>query len=214
MYRLDMKRIYKKPSERIGERLGRLVIVSIASCGHNATRFLCKCDCGNIHEAAYSSLMGGSTKSCGCLRREAVASKNYKHGYAGTPTHRAWKGMKDRCYNSRSESYENYGARGITVCSRWRGDFLAFLKDMGPRPFDKSSIDRRNNNGNYEPSNCRWSTPMEQNRNNRRNKLDQATADSIRVMHRNGIRPKRIINALGLSRSVVENVLYNKGAWA
>jgi hypothetical protein len=88
------------------------------------------------------------------------------------PEYRAWQSMRDRCHNHKSQDYSWYGARGITVCERWRISFLAFYEDMGPRPSPKHSIDRYpNHSGNYEKTNCRWATMTEQNRNRRDNYL-------------------------------------------
>ena len=86
-----------------------------------------------------------------------------------TPEYRIWNDMKKRCYSPSSTAFHNYGARGITVCDRWRENFDHFLTDMGPKPSPKHSIDRINNDGHYEPGNCRWTTPDVQANNNRRN---------------------------------------------
>jgi len=92
-----------------------------------------------------------------------------KHGYAGTPTYRAWHEMKKRCYNPNVIRYPKYGGRGIEVCERWRESFSAFLADMGEKPGPEYSMDRVDVNGNYEPNNCRWATRQEQMRNKTNN---------------------------------------------
>lgn len=104
------------------------------------------------------------------------------HGGTKSVEYNTWAQMKARCYNSKSHNYINYGARGITVCDRWKNSFGAFLKDMGPRPSPKHSIDRINNNGNYEPNNCRWATNSEQVRNQRNTRLNIDVAREIRAL--------------------------------
>ena len=100
-----------------------------------------------------------------------IPHHNATHGCTGTPTYRAWQDMIQRCYNPRRTRYPMYGGRGITVCQRWRESFEAFLKDMGTSPSPRHSIDRIDNNGNYEPGNLRWATAKEQSRNQRRNRV-------------------------------------------
>jgi hypothetical protein len=91
--------------------------------------------------------------------------------YAHYPERAIWKAMVARCHNERSRDYHYYGARGITVCERWRSDFANFLADMGPRPSPQHTIERKANDQNYAPENCRWATRLEQGRNSRRNRL-------------------------------------------
>lgn len=128
-----------------------------------------QCDCGKTIEALIYNVDTNHTKSCGCLKSEIVIERNHKHGMYGTKVYRAWAAIKARCLNPKSTAYEYYGAKGISVCDRWL-EFEPFLEDMGEPPTDKHSIDRIDVYGNYEPSNCKWSTATEQCRNRTNNR--------------------------------------------
>lgn len=154
-----------------GKRFGRLVVLSFAGMKKHKSCWNCKCDCGQMHITVARSLIRGRTKSCGCWHKEAVGCRSYRHGGTGTAEYRIWGDMIRRCTSPSTSAYKHYGGRGITVCDRWRKSFPAFLEDMGLRPSAKHSIDRVNNDGNYEKSNCRWSTQKEQMRNKRTNRL-------------------------------------------
>jgi hypothetical protein len=126
----------------------------------------CLCTCGTIKEVEEWSLVNGKIVSCGCFLREKRTKHGYRIGGAEPPEYKAWANMKDRCKNSNHRNYKDYGGRGIKVCQRWDNSFENFLADMGKRPSPKHSVDRYPNpDGDYKPSNCRWATIKEQNRN-------------------------------------------------
>lgn len=152
-----------------GKRFGRLVVISRAPRdGHGNDKWDCRCDCGKPTTVLGYSLRSGETKSCGCLSREITSKRATTHGL-GTkaPEYEAWKGLSKRCANENTKCYNRYGGRGVTVCNRWRGvdGYPNFLSDMGKKPTAEHSLDRINNDGNYEPNNCRWATKAQQARN-------------------------------------------------
>lgn len=139
--------------------------------GRSRNTYRCQCQCGTVRIVQGGNLLAKKTLSCGCLHRERVSEAFSTHNASGTKVYRVWASMIQRCTNPHDKRYADYGGRGIVVCDRWRCSFEKFLQDMGPRPSRRHSIDRINNNGNYEPVNCRWATPTEQSINTRRNRL-------------------------------------------
>lgn len=147
--------------DEIGNVYGKLIVVEFLGTRNQAARWLCRCECGKCVDVRGAMLHYGSHKSCGCARYTA-------NGLYHSAEHRSWTGMIQRCTNVRRPRYRDYGGRGIKVCQRWRDSFLSFYEDMGPKPSPKHSLDRIDNDGNYEPGNCRWATNRQQTQNSRR----------------------------------------------
>lgn len=159
-----------RPHEDLsGRKFGELEVIEFSGRSKNSQRFWrCRCVCGVEKEVYEGALRAGGTKSCGCRRH---CNQPIKHGEAEkTPEYRAWAGITKRCCRPKNPKYPNYGGRGITMCSRWRGNYLAFLEDMGRRPSDKHSLDRIDNNKGYYKENCAWRTAKEQHNNKRTNR--------------------------------------------
>lgn len=155
-----------------GQRFGRLTAVSRQPSRAGHTHWLFVCDCGALKVANLHNVTSGRSQSCGCWSREKTARRNSTHGHTRdgrvTPTFGVWRAMRARCSNPATKSYQDYGGRGISVCERWT-DFAAFLADMGEAK-GGCEIDRIDNDGNYEPGNCRW-VPRAENVLNRRNTI-------------------------------------------
>lgn len=161
----------------IGEKFGMLTVIEKDSTPHNdrKTYWKCKCDCGNEKIIRSDSLLGGKSNSCGCFN----VTSHQKHGLHEHKLYYTWEGMKARCYNPNNIKYSIYGKRNITICNKWKNNFLEFynwaisngynehIKKYGHR---NTTIDRINSDGNYEPSNCRWATIKEQNQNRKSRK--------------------------------------------
>lgn len=163
-----------------GDPVGSLTVIEEAPRGPNRHRmFLCKCICGKVVKVRRVELLAARRTSCGCAmvkRAVAIGHANRTHGESygtgDTTEYHSWNQMIGRCCNPANHGYKDYGARGITVCERWRNSFEAFLADLGRKPSPQHSLDRYpDNDGNYEPGNVRWATRTEQGRNKRNNKL-------------------------------------------
>jgi len=166
-----------------GQRFGRLAVTGRAPSRGGDTYWYCACDCGTTMKVVRGKdLRKGAVQSCRCLFKELLSARSTTHGQSRrghrSPEYTSWAAMIQRCTNESADDFRNYGGRGIGVCERWRS-FEPFLADMGRRPSPHHSIDRIDNAGNYEPSNCRWATMREQALNRRNNR--DVEVDGVRM---------------------------------
>jgi hypothetical protein len=160
----------RDPSVSIGQKFGNFTVLEIIPHHYNKqglrvlTKAKCKCVCGTVKTVSVNNLQAGNTISCGCIGRENIRRAAVKHGLACNPIYNLWHGINNRCYNKNLEAYKDYGGRGIT--NYWKDDVSGFakyiLQELGSRPSKKHSLDRINNDGNYEPGNLRWATYKQQ----------------------------------------------------
>ena len=161
---------YSTPiKDLVRKTFGRLLVIEQAKDSHSGkTQFLCQCICGNRVIIRSDSLVSGNTRSCGCLLSDTTRERATVHGENSFRNHsfeyNKWRGMKDRCYNKLHNKYHRYGGRGIIVCDRWLSSYENFLGDMGRCP-KGLTIERIDNDENYEPGNCKWATVHTQSRN-------------------------------------------------
>lgn len=164
--------------DMVGQKFGRLTVVERAVLASGRAHWRCRCECGNEKAILGKHLRRGLIRSCGCLASDMTTIRNETQDgltKAHRSTYRTWTSMLARC-----ENHHGYAGRGIVVCDRWRASFADFLDDMGPRPAGHS-IERVNNDGNYEPGNCRWATRHDQARNTRRNRYVDANGKRMIV---------------------------------
>lgn len=195
-----------------GQKFNRLTAIRPDVNRHGRTYWICRCECGKEKSISTTCLSREKTQSCGCALVDFLKSRATHRatcvGSAGhrnrTPEYSAWSSLKNRCRSPQSKYYDRYGGRGIHICDRWAESFADFLADMGPRPSPEHSIDRIDNDGNYEPDNCRWATRKEQTRNRRSNRLLLAFGQSLTIAEwaeRNGVRPPAIRQRLRIGWS-------------
>lgn len=155
-----------------GKIFGRLKALSFEYVKNKNSYWKCICECGKVVIVSYANLMRGTTKSCGCLNKELTLKRNLIHGKTNTRLYRIWGNMRTRCYNNKTINFHLYGGKGVNVCEEWKNNFLNFYNWALSNGYkDNLTIDRIDGNGNYEPSNCRWVTRMQQSRNICNNRL-------------------------------------------
>lgn len=161
------------------QRFGRLVVIERTGSKKNKATWLCLCDCGNFVIVVGQNLRRGGTKSCGCFQKALVRNRSITHSRTHTKLYTIWIQMRGRCKNKANSSYKNYGGRGITVCKEWE-QFENFYFDMGDPP-KGLTLERINNDGNYEPSNCKWATRKEQSNNSRKNTIIEYNSQRLTI---------------------------------
>lgn len=162
----------------VGQRFGRLVVMGEAP-SRNGQRVKVRCDCSATKEVYLYNIQSKRTVSCGCHRVAKACASLTKHGMNRTPEYVAWGQMLRRCYARNLRCWGNYGGRGIKVCDEWRADFAAFFSHVGPRPSSAHSLDRINNDGDYEPGNVRWATRAQQSRNRRASRFIEFNGERL-----------------------------------
>lgn len=168
-----------KVKDITGERFGRLTVKGVGVRVRGIFAWFCVCDCGASLSVETGALKSGNTTSCGCFHKEQRVKAQTTHGMHRHPAYRSWTAMKKRCDIPSNIGYQDYGGRGISYCQEWKL-FEGFWADMGPTWAEGMSIDRIDSDGNYEPSNCKWSTPKEQ-ANNRRDNVVATLPDGQRM---------------------------------
>lgn len=195
----------------VGKRFGRLVVLQRAGLTKcRSALWLCRCDCGSEKSFPTYRLNSGDATACGCQWRTVMRGNKYKerHGFSQHPLYNTWHDMFHRCNNQKRSRYNDWGGRGIKVCKRWL-DPWKFVEDMGPKP-RYATLDRKDNDGDYKPSNCRWATRKEQNRNTRTNRLIEFRGQTKPLgqwAEETGINEGAIRNRLDVLRWSVEKAL-------
>jgi len=178
--------------DMVGHVYGRLTVLHEIGRRDAGRMYLCVCVCGNFKSTAAAWLRSGNTTSCGC--RVLDGSIRRRHGMKNTKEYMIWKEMKRRCLNPNNPSYSRYGGRGIRLCERWHL-FDNFIADMGRRPSAELSLDRIDNDGHYEPGNCRWATINEQARNRSNNRmisLDGSVTTLAELAEKSSVTPQHM----------------------
>lgn len=192
-----------------GEKFGSWTVIGDDPAEHRDKRAICECVCGKRKSVIIRTLVvGGSTRCQSCASKVKCLTHGYRRrGEKGSPIYHVWCSMMQRCTNPNIPSYHRYGGRGIRVCKRWN-DFSVFLEDMGERP-PGTQIDRIDNDGNYEPSNCRWATSAENTRNSRQTKLN---TEAVKVIRHSQASSQLLASLHGVGVTCIERIR-NRVTW-
>jgi len=188
-----------KAAPLAGLVFGELTVLRRAGRIRGFAAWECQCSCGAVVVVKSDLLVGGRKKFCSYKVHDPKGVLWVEYG-AHAPERGSYDHMLERCYDTKRQNYRNYGGRGISVCERWRQSFRAFLEDMGPKPSKEYSIERIDNNGNYEPSNCKWATDSEQRRNKRNNVYVEYKGEQRLLID--------VCAEVGASRGIVQGRLY------
>jgi hypothetical protein len=208
-----------KPVRQLGgERFGLLLVVDAAGFSKGRALWRCVCDCGATDVIAVGNLLQqGKKKSCGCATSAMVSAAKRTHGQARTAVYKRWLNMKQRCGNPDNPAWKNYGGRGIRVCDRWLNSFETFYADVGDPPAPSLSLDRIDNDGNYEPGNVRWATWSQQQKNARPERVQGArngratlTEDDVRFIRASTAKRSDLVEMFGLAPTYISSLRSGK----
>lgn len=193
----------------LGRVFGRLTVVEHAGFDkYHFSLWKCKCDCGNEKITRSAHLITGAALSCGCYQRDKAGQNSITHGLHKHPLYLVWSVMKDRCFNERNPSYYRYGGRGITVCSEWVSDFVSFYNWATSHGYQAGlTIERKDNDGNYEPDNCTWATRTEQNQNKCNTKL---TPEKVKEIFLSNKSQEVLAKEYGVNESTINRIHHRK----
>lgn len=207
---------------KVGDQFGMWVVIGGPTKVNGTWKYACRCDCGTERDVSAYDLAKGKSKSCGCITIDHMIASLTKHGKCKTserrePLYVVWQAIRSRCNNQNNKSYANYGGRGIKMCHEW-DDYSSFRNWALSNGYEKGlSIDRINNDGNYEPENCRWTTTYVQNNNSRHNrivdidgvKMNRSTAERLYGIKKSTV-SKRLQYGWDLNRAITQPVDKNK----